>query len=174
MELLFPIMALVAILSALGVVAFRNPVNSALCLILNMVTLAGLFASLDAHFLAVVQIIVYAGAVMVLVMFVLMLLNVKVEAATRNQVLLTLVALLAGAGFLTAIVPVMKEGFEQFAVGAPVEGSLLAIGKLLYTKYVLAFEASGMLLLGALVGAVMLAKTRRTGLTAVKIGGGQA
>ena len=80
-------MSLLLIVSAVGVIALRNPIYSAFSLIAHMMVVAGMFASLEAHFLAVVQIIVYAGAIMVLVLFVLMLLNIKLKRLVRLKLL---------------------------------------------------------------------------------------
>ena len=161
-SILFFILAVILIASALGVVALKNPMHSALMLILHMSCLAAVYAALDAHFLAVIQIAVYAGAIMVLVTFVLMLLNVKIEVPTRNQWIATLGGLVLGVGFFATLVPVIREGFATFdKSGAPtIQGSLAEVGRLLYQDYIFAFESTGLLLLGALVGAVMLARGR--------------
>ena len=160
MELLFTIMSLLLIVSAVGVIAFRNPIYSALSLIAHMLIVSGMFAFLEAHFLAVVQIIVYAGAIMVLVLFVLMLLNVKVEKASKAQVISTFCGLFMGALFLYMIVPHINEVFSEFKTLQVVDGSLASFGKILYTKFVFSFEAAAVLLTAALVGSVMIAKRR--------------
>ncbi|MCB0330633.1 MAG: NADH-quinone oxidoreductase subunit J [Bdellovibrionales bacterium] len=157
-----PLIVLGALLiaSALGVVLAQNPIHSALCLVVNLVGVACVFAALDAHFLAMVQIIVYAGAIMVLVIFVLMLLTIK-EEERRLAGLFQLI----GAGCMGAffVVVVSREALQQFPVeqrtGESVVGSVEAVGRLLYTNYLLPFEAAGILIMAALVGAAMLAKT---------------
>ncbi|MCB0318878.1 MAG: NADH-quinone oxidoreductase subunit J [Bdellovibrionales bacterium] len=161
MELLFVILALLLISSAIGVLAFRNPIHSAFCLIAHMLLISGLFAFLEAHFLAVVQVIVYAGAIMVLVLFVLMLLNIKVEEPRRAQTVITFFSVLTGVIFLYLIIPQVQEVFSEFNNYKHVDGSLLSFAKILYTRFVFLFEAAAVLLTAALVGAVMLAKRNK-------------
>ena len=168
MMVVFVIAAVLALVAAVGVVAFKNPIHSALSLVANLLSVAVLFAALDAHFLAATQVVVYAGAIMVLVVFMLMLLNVKTERRTRRENLLTGVAIVAGAGFLIYLVPLVQEAFSGVPhhgsahgpVGAPVplEGTVKAMGLRLFTDYIFLFQASGVLLMTAIVGAVMLAK----------------
>ncbi len=162
MTILFFLMAAIVTISAIGVVCFRNAIYSALCLILNMMTIAGLFALLDAHFLATVQIIVYAGAVMVLVLFVLMLLNLKTEPIKRYGLVWYLFAAASGVLFFLLVAPIIKDAFSGFAdvpLGTtPIEGTTKAMGEILYTRYTYPFEAASLLIMAAVVGAVMLAK----------------
>ena len=136
-----------------------NPVTSAMFLVLTMVALAGLFVLLQAFFLAAVQVLVYAGAVMVLFLFVIMLLDLKAEERQRIR-LAALVAGLVSAGGLGFVffrsllqatpLPVERSPTLQ---GGPVE-----LGNLLFTKYLLPFEIVSVLLLVAMVGAVLLSK----------------
>ncbi len=155
----FLILALILIGSAIGVVASRNPVHSALSLILNLLTVAALFAALDAHFLAVAQVIVYAGAIMVLFVFVLMLLNVKREETKPLSRFLTVFASVAGIGFIVIFARYGELVFGSIERAAPpVVGSVAAIGKLLYTRYTYPFEVASILIIVALAGAVMLAR----------------
>lgn len=161
MELLFGIMALLVVASAVAVVALRNPVYSALALVLNLMTVAGLFAQLEAHFLAAVQVIVYAGAIMVLVIFVLMLLNLKVEAPKPFRLFNVVLSSAAGLAFLVVVLPRFDEAFKVFAVSPTIpQGTVKAVGEVLYTRHVFLFEAASVLIMAALVGAVMLAKRR--------------
>ena len=168
----FWITALVLLLSAGGVLLSRNPMHSALWLILNLVGVAALYAQLDAHFLAAAQIIVYAGAIMVLVLFVLMLLNVKNEEVGRGEWLLSAAAVGAAIFFVCLGVPVLVEQFGgQEAVSglfsgqrfeqSNLHGATVEVAKLLFTKYSYTIELGGMLLTAALIGAVMLAQERR-------------
>lgn len=164
MQTAFFVMAVIIILSAIGVVASRNPIHSALFLVANLLTVAGIFAALDAHFLATVQIIVYAGAIVVLVLFVLMLLNLKVEQTKKIGITTVLTASLTGVLFLAIALPPLNEAFKVFPEpSAAVTGSVSNIGKVLYTTYAFPFEAASMLLMAAIVGAVMLAKRKNTG-----------
>ena len=174
MMIVFIVAALLTVASGIGVVAFKNPIHSALSLVANLLGVAALFAALDAHFLAAVQIVVYAGAIMVLVLFMLMLLNVKTERRTKRENFLTLLAVLSGLGFVAFVVPLVHDAFLSLpshagsAVnsvagsagpqGAALEGTVKAIGVKLFTEYMFLFQASGILLMTAIAGAVMLAK----------------
>jgi NADH-quinone oxidoreductase subunit J len=156
---LFLLLSLVVILSGAGVVISRNPIYCALSLVLNMLAVAALYAMLDAHFLAAVQIIVYAGAVMVLVIFVLMLLNIQVEAHQRRPLGLLVAGGMLGAGFLYTVVPLLLQAFSSFPDASHTQdGSVKNVGQVLYTDYVFQFEAASLLIMAAIVGAVMLAK----------------
>lgn len=160
MSIPFIILAALLISSALGVVLFRNPIHSALALIVNLIGVACTFAALNAHFLAVVQVIVYAGAIMVLVVFVLMLLNAKQEERSMAGLVQLVFASLIGLAFICFV---SREVLLQWPVVQRVQpaisGSIEAVGKLLYTEYLLPFEAAGLLIMAALVGAAMLSKT---------------
>ncbi len=150
----FLALSAITILGAIGVLFNRNAVYAALFLILHMLGIAGLYALLDAHFLAVVQIIVYAGAIIVLVVFVLMLLNVKVEEKDRKIVTGSLALLSFGGLYLLFneyLVPVVGSV-------STLQGTTKILGKEIFTHYILPFEAASVLLIAALVGAVMMAK----------------
>lgn len=159
---LFFVLAVIAAGSAIAMVFFKNPIHSALALVVNLVMVACFFAMLDAHFLAATQIVVYAGAIMVLVLFMLMLLNLKSEARTRRETAYAAAAALFAIGFLVSLVPLLREQFGIFnAPPLPAEsapGTVEGMGIELYTNYVFLFQAAGMLLMTALVGAIMLAK----------------
>ncbi|MCB0333608.1 MAG: NADH-quinone oxidoreductase subunit J [Bdellovibrionales bacterium] len=162
MSLTFCILGAIIFASACGVVLMRNPIHSALCLIVNLVAVAGIFAQLQAHFLAVVQIIVYAGAIMVLVVFVIMLLNAKEEETSISTWLLSLFALVGGVVFVEMVFPLLRESFPVSASAKnPVVGTVEAIGQVLYTKYLFPFEAASLLILIGVVGALMLAKSEK-------------
>ncbi len=163
MTLAFYIMAALLVASGLGVVSMRNPMHSALCLVVNLLTVAALFASLEAHFLATVQIIVYAGAIVVLVLFVLMLLNIKIEQPKRMGLPLVLGASACGGAFLALLIPLLNDAFKVFPEPSrAVEGTVRNFGKILYNTYLFPFEAASILIMAAIVGAVMLAKRRGT------------
>lgn len=136
----------------------RSPVNSAMFLVLTIVSLAGLFVLLHAFFLAAVQILVYAGAVMVLFLFVIMLLNLK-EEERRS---LKKVALVGGGVTVVALAVMVRTAITQSPLGvaaAPtIEGKTQPLGELLFTKYLLPFEILSVLLLVAMVGVVLLSK----------------
>ena len=161
-SILFYVFAFLTLLCGFLVVAnpfSRNPVTSAMFLVLTIISLAGLFVLLHAFFLAAVQVLVYAGAVMVLFLFVIMLLDLKAEERFKARKL-GAAAGLAAAG---AIMAIFLCGLQQSApVGsgaAPViEGSTASLGKLLFTQYLLPFEIVSVLLLVAMVGVVLLSK----------------
>lgn len=137
----------------------RNPVTSAMFLVLTIVSLAGLFVLLRAFFLAAVQVIVYAGAVMVLFLFVIMLLDLKEEERRRVK----LAGLVAGVVSVGAIVALFVRSLLAASPGqdlpAPTAvGDTAALGKLLFTNYLLPFEIVSILLLVAMVGVILLSK----------------
>ena len=137
----------------------RSPVTSAMFLVLTIVSLAGLFVLLHAFFLAAVQILVYAGAVMVLFLFVIMLLDLK-EEERRKIKSFGLITGLISVGAITGIF-LHSLGRVQFAVTTPLNpegGSTLRLGKLLFTQYLLPFEIVSLLLLVAMVGVILLSK----------------
>ena len=136
----------------------RNPVTSAMFLVLTIVSLAGLFVLLHAFFLAAVQILVYAGAVMVLFLFVIMLFDLKEEARRRFK-LFSVVAGTVSVGALAALavhaIWISDLGRHLTPQG---EGSTPALGHLLFTQYLLPFEIVSVLLLVAMVGVILLSK----------------
>lgn len=158
--------AFLAVGSALLLVISRNPVHSTLYLIVTLFCISGLFALLNAHFLAVIQILIYAGAIMVLFLFVIMLLNLK-SVKSEFEKLFSLKILGVGAAILLLFEVVFLIG-KGSSMGLPGQASpeLIAleggnteiIGKLLFTVYLLPFEITSILLLVALIGAVVLAK----------------
>jgi NADH-quinone oxidoreductase subunit J len=159
---LFFVLAAAAIAGALGVVLSKKPVYSALALLLNFVVLAALFITLHAQFLAVVQIIVYAGAIVVLFLFVIMLIGGDLPGLalqTRGRVVAAGVAAVAGVLALAGLVYVVVAGSPAAVSGAvPGSGSVQAIGEALFTTYLLPFELASVLLLVAMIGAVALAR----------------
>jgi NADH-quinone oxidoreductase subunit J len=160
MTILFYIFAVVTILAALNMVLQRTPVYSALSLIVVLCSLAGVYLQLGAEFMAVIQVIVYAGAIMVLFVFVIMLLNAGHEAPShRSHIAKWLGAPLIGA-FLGEMLMVIWDQFPPTsgAAPAPLDGSAAAIGHLLFRNYVLPFEVTSILILVAVLGAVVLAK----------------
>jgi len=160
MAIAFYILALLIIVSALGVISMKNPIHSAMCLIVTFLGVAGIFATLEAHFLATVQIIIYAGAIMVLVMFVIMLLNLKYEANTTLDYLFWII----GAVGCIAFVAITSQLFLNSML-VPLDyqagsvGTVANIGRVLFTKYVFAFEAAGILIMAAIVGSIVVAKS---------------
>jgi NADH-quinone oxidoreductase subunit J len=159
--ILFHVFGGLALLSAIVVVAQRNPVYSAFGLIVNLVSLAALFGLLGATFIAVLQVIVYAGAIMVLFLFVLMLLNVKAEEPAEARGGRTLKAVAAALGALLAAqvgVVLVRVAPDPAGMPAEFDASARVVARLLFSpQYSYAFEATSILILAALVGAIALA-----------------
>lgn len=161
---MFTIFGFGAVVSALFMVTNKKPISAAMSLIATMFCLAGLYVLLDAHLIAALQIIVYAGAIMVLFLFVIMLLNVEEKEGRQpgNVLLLQFISIVVvGLLFLT-VVNLFKTGGSIFTAGevASQFGTTKAVGKMLFTEYLLQFEIASVLLLAAIVGAVILAKRR--------------
>jgi len=169
-EILFYIMAAVAIGGGLGVVLSRNPVSSLLFMIFTLGSMAGIFVLFEAHFLAAIQVIVYAGAIMVLFLFVIMLLNLghEYQPDIRRGVGALLGFVVCGAlgGILARRFSGAGEseffaafdGANQIDQALAEHGVVGAIGRPLFTEYVVPFEITAILLLVAIVGALALAK----------------
>ena len=161
MATLFYFIGFLAIISALFVVLNRNPVYSAMMLVFCFFSLAALYVLLEAYFVAVLEIIVYAGAIMVLFLFVIMLINVGNEIKTSKYLQKTkAIPIILISLFLLNIYLLIlwrSEGLHQTSTISTV-GSVAAIGHALFTKYVLPFEIASLLLLVALIGTVYLAK----------------
>ena len=159
---LFYLFALVSILSGLSVILSRSPISSALSLVVCFFALAANYVLLDAHFVAVMQVLVYAGAIMVLFIFVIMLLNLREEPATglteisRRGLLGGAVAGLLGTGLITALGLLVAPPLPSVASDY---GTVADVGRALFSDtYLLPFETVSALLTVALVGAVVLAK----------------
>jgi NADH-quinone oxidoreductase subunit J len=136
----------------------RNPVTSAMFLVMTMAALAGLFVTLHAFFIAAVQILVYAGAVMVLFLFVIMLLDLKVEERRKFNAFGIGAGLIAVGGIAAILVKtIWFSGAGQNKAPA-VEGSTVVLGRQLFTNYLLPFEIVSVLLLVAMVGVILLSK----------------
>jgi NADH-quinone oxidoreductase subunit J len=163
---LFIIFALVAAASAVIMITRTNPVISALFLILNFASLAGLYLLLNAQFIAVAQVIVYAGAIMVLFLFVIMLLKPEHEkkllAVNKNvKIFAYIVAALVFLQLAYMIFFARPSGGINAQVAASIQaGTIESIGFELYSNYILPFEAAGFLLLAATIGALVLAKKK--------------
>ncbi len=156
----FYLLSVLSIFSALMVVFSVKPVHSVLYLIFCFFTIAGHYVLLNAQFLAAVHVIVYAGAIMVLFLFVIMLLNLNADIEPHKTTLLKVSAVVAGGLLLIVLVSSLK-GAETILLNnsaASEIGLVKNLGKELYTKYMLPFEISALLFLVAMVGAVMLGK----------------
>ncbi len=161
--LLFAVFAIGAVTSALLTITRRNPVASAMSLVAHFFMLSGLYLTLEAQFVAAVQVLVYAGAIMVLVVFVIMLLNLGREqqlAERGNAIRVTLGTAVAGIfAVMMALAVIGREsGASALHPQAVTIGTTESIGQSLFTQYLFPFEAVSLLLLAALIGAVILAK----------------
>lgn len=159
-QYLFFFLSFVAIVSALMVLLSKKPIHSVLYLTLTFFTLAGHYIMLNAQFLAVVHIIVYAGAIMVLFLFTVMLLNLNIQGEFQKSTLMKFVAAIGGGMIFLVLIGTLKS-FDVSNVGNPELtqiGLVRNLGKTLYTDYLLPFELSSILFLAAMVGAVMLGK----------------
>ncbi len=159
---LFILLAVLAIGSALAMVINKNVVNSALFLVINMVSLAGIYLLLNAQFLAVIQILVYAGAIMVLFLFVIMLLNVEDEEKLfdkfRVKYFLAFILGAAVVGQIFYSIAGVTDMLPEISSNMAEIGTVEAAGDVLYTKYLLPFEMTAILLTAAVVGALMVAQ----------------
>ncbi len=166
--ILFFMFALIAVASAIAMVLHRNPVYSAIFLIVTLFALAGFFVLLNAPFVAAVHVIVYAGAIMVLFLFVIMLLNLKRDPARERLkvarralgVGLVTVFLIEVGALLVAAFQLGGEHVARVGLGQNLVGGTSEIGRALFTTYLLPFEIASVLLLVGIVGAVILAKQR--------------
>ena len=165
MSPLFLFLSFLALLSALGVVIAKNPVHSVLFLILTFFALSGHYLILNAQFLAAVNIIVYAGAIMVLFLFVIMFLNLNAETEPKKPLLAQVAAVIAGGSLLLILVAALRNvepaGYDAATFDSQI-GMVDKLGLVLYSQYLLPFELASILFLAAMVGAVMLGK-RETG-----------
>jgi len=162
---LFVLLAVFAVVTAILVIVQRNPVASAIFLILTFFSLAGIYLLLHAEFIAAIQVLVYAGAIMVLFLFVIMLLNLEKEKRTAaGNRLLKGVGVLLGLALLVQIGVLFQKVLLEGTKGSyPPEkvaslGNPQVVARLLFTDFLLPFEITSVLLLVAIIGAIMLAK----------------
>jgi len=171
-QILFYAFALVLLAAALGVITVRNPVHSALCLVLTFFTAAAIWLLLEAEFLAIVLVLVYVGAVMVLFLFVVMMLDIDIEKlrsgfthhwwlgmATAGLLALEIVGVVVARGLSPQMD--MKAGATPLPAGA---SNTTELGMALYTRYLYPFELAAVLLLVAIIAAIVLTMRRRRGL----------
>jgi NADH-quinone oxidoreductase subunit J len=159
----FYFLSSIALISAILVITRKNPVHSALSLIVTLLSLAGLYLMLYAPFVTGVQIIVYAGGIMVLFLFVIMLVNIeramKEEEFNKQWIAGTVASLLLGGLFL-AVYMKGRAIFPTQFTQAPEQLNTQQVGMLIFQNYLLPFEIASLLLLVAIVGAVVMAKKR--------------
>jgi NADH-quinone oxidoreductase subunit J len=168
-KIAFYILGGIAILSSLGVIGQRNPMHSVMLLILSFGAFAGLYVLLDAPFSAVTQIIIYAGAIMVLFLFVVMLLNAHTEddmvpatVGPRTLKVGVLLSIVLSGEVAWALMRIGQSGFSTDPGTVSSVSSVAHIGAALYTSYSFAFEVTSILILVSMVGAVVIAGLPRT------------
>ena len=155
---LFWIFSVIGLAGAIGLIFNRNPVYAALSLVLNFFSIAGLYLSLGAEFLAAIQILVYAGAIMVLFLFVIMLLNLQHEQGVSKFDARRGAAFILGLGFAAEMVYVLRDFIGTPAGGQFDMGTVEPIGRALMTEYLFPFEMISVVLIAALIGAIMVAR----------------
>jgi NADH-quinone oxidoreductase subunit J len=160
-EVLFWFLTAIAILAALLVVTSRNPIHSVLWLVVVFFAISAHYILLNAQFLAIVNLIVYAGAIMVLFLFVIMLMNMNAETEPQKNRWMKLAGVLSGGTMLLVLVAALRDTeLRSRALTGP-EGDIGLIGelgKVLFTDYLIPFEISSVLFLSAMVGAVLIGK----------------
>ncbi|HXC31103.1 MAG TPA: NADH-quinone oxidoreductase subunit J [Verrucomicrobiae bacterium] len=164
-QIIFHFFALLAFVSAILVVTRRNVVQSAIFLITTLLATAGIFLQLHAEFLFIVQVILYAGGIMVLFVFVIMLINMDVSLHqnqwNRQSFVGGILALVLGAELVIAIAMGRSHlGFPEAAPASALEPSTQLVGKVLFSEYMLPFEVASILLLVAMIGAVVMGKKK--------------
>ncbi len=175
-EILFYIFGTFLVLAALGVITARNPVYSALSLVVCFVTSAAIWLLIEAEFLAVVLVLVYVGAVMVLFLFVVMMLDINLEELRKGFTRFAWLGWITALAVIVEIVGVIWvrgigiDVSRSPAPTAPDYSNTLELGRVLYTKYAYPFELAAMLLLVAIVAAISLTLRRRPGLKVQDIG----
>ena len=157
----FYFLSFLAVLSALMVVFSKNPIYSVLYLVITFFSVGGHYLILSAEFLFAVHIIVYAGAIMVLFLYVIMLLNLNKDTEPHKETVYRIAAIISGGLLMLVLVAALKGAeAEQLQLGVNTEiGLVKNLGKMLFNEFLLPFEIVSVLLLAAMVGAVMLAKT---------------
>jgi NADH-quinone oxidoreductase subunit J len=158
---LFYFLSFLAVLFAILVVLAKNPVHSVLYLILTFFSIAGHYVLMNAQFLAAVHVIVYAGAIMVLFLYVIMLLNLNEETEPHKPAILKVSATICSGLLLVIFIGALKGTDKIVSVSASAEiGLVKNLGKIMFNEFLLPFEVTSILLLAAMVGAVMLGKNK--------------
>lgn len=161
-SILFWFLSALALISATMVLISRNPVHSILWLIIVFFSISGHYILLNAQFIAIVNLIVYAGAIMVLFLFVVMLMNLNSDSEPQRNNRLKLAGTIAGGCLMLIMIDVVRSAAEVRQATAMVKegniGLIKTLGKVLFTDYVVPFEITSVLFLSAMVGAVVIGK----------------
>jgi NADH-quinone oxidoreductase subunit J len=164
LELIATILGGLTIGSALMVVISKHPVRSVLYLVLTFFMISANYVLMNAQFLAIVNIIVYAGAIMVLFLFVLMLLNLSKENEPKTSLFVKLAAVVTGGLLFVVLIAAFKDGVivaQTAGIDGNDQGLVQNLGQLLFSKYVVPFEVSSVLFIASMVGAILLAKREK-------------
>lgn len=160
-QILFFFVAAIAVISAASFVFNRNPIYSILSLIVTMFSIAGMYVLLNAQFLGIVQVIVYAGAIMVLFLYILMMLNLNKADEGKKQNALKFIGVFAGGILLVGMLGAFRGVKQNIVAGNDIDfsvGLTKNLGRLLFNEYVLPFELASILILAGIVGAVLIGK----------------
>jgi len=160
-QFLFWFLSVMAIFSAIMMVVSKNPVHSVLWLIIVFFAISGHYILLNAQFLAIVNLIVYAGAIMVLFLFVIMLMNLNADSEPQKNKWLKIAGVIAGGALLLVLVAAMKDADVRNRIAETSHGNIGLIhnlGMVLFKDYVIPFEISSVLFLSAMVGTVVIGK----------------
>jgi NADH-quinone oxidoreductase subunit J len=170
-HIIFYFLSGLTIFFAAGVIFSRSPINSILFLILTFFCISAHYVMMNAQFLAIVNIIVYAGAIMVLFLFVVMLMNLNGDTEPQKSKIVQVSAVISGGVLLLIIVGAFKTYSLQLTAGSAINGQteiglIKNLGKILFQQYALPFEITSVLFLSAMIGAVVIGKKDEVGLTA--------
>ena len=159
-QILFWFLSALAIFGAIGVIASKNPIYSVLCLIVVFFAISGHYVLMNAQFLAIVNIIVYAGAIMVLFLFVIMLINLNAETEPVKNVYMKAAGIISGLTLMIVLVAALSHAENANIIMKPGTsvGLTESLGKALFSNYVVPFEISSVLFLSAMVGAILIGK----------------
>ena len=160
-EILFYFLSTLALVSAIAVVASKNPIHSVLWLIVVFFAISGHYIMLNAQFIGIVNLIVYAGAIMVLFLFVIMLMNLNSDTEPKKNKWLKLAGIIAGGSLMLVMVAALKNADQITRIAQTKDGDIGLIsnlGRVLFTEYVIPFEISSVLFLSAMVGAAVIGK----------------
>jgi NADH-quinone oxidoreductase subunit J len=160
-QLMFWFLSILAVLAAGGVVLSKNPIYSVLWLIVVFFAISGHYILMNAQFLAIVNIIVYAGAIMVLFLFVIMLMNLDAQSEPAKNLFVKLSGVIAGMSLMIVIIAALASSTQiqqTTALGGSDVGLIKVLGKALFKDYVVPFEISSVLFLSAMIGAVVIGK----------------
>ena len=160
-EILFYFLSILALVSAIAVVASKNPIHSVLWLIVVFFAISGHYIMLNAQFIGIVNLIVYAGAIMVLFLFVIMLMNLNADTEPKKNKWLKLAGIIAGGSLMLVMIAALKNADQITRMAQTKDGDIGLIsnlGRVLFTEYVIPFEISSVLFLSAMVGAAVIGK----------------